>query len=699
MRPFTSFTKISMLLGLTLMTGLLSGVDAANAAKATTTASACEALFDVGSPTTAAPLSEKELRLIAKRRKEAATYFRLNLRLPDEDAAAQLDLVMRGELTVVSPISIEDIVRAEPQAAQLARNKVVDAYTKIAKLTGRTVYEGELATSLGMKTEEFNELFGANRLFPDFTALKEAAIDKRPAAFEKIIDLSIFTPERLKKLESALLTRQRFLVTTAVANSPVDRDFFAVLVRAAKEMDAEILVFAANMRTTGLDPLLLETPGVHIITNTILLSPNLALNNIKLMAKMINPLTGLDRIGPRGQSQIVGSPKLRLNTIPTIDNDSNPHILTTTASITKPIYNGHLLIQERTNTIAQYEHRLGALVVEKSMGSVKTKLPGNPAAAGFFHFRHVTYSEKAKGFTDVDKFYTANGVSKAGIEAIVLPDIHVGEISPPFIESLRYLIKKLRPKFIAIHDLFNGHSISHHDRDKLISGAIKYKLGSLDLEGEIRSVVAFMNTLTSIDPNIEIRVELSNHDLWLVRWLEGGYFMNEPHNRALGLELAAAMVNGESPLLHALKRFGLRNPERVVFVTEPSWKAQGFELGQHGHLGANGGKGTLLTMAKATDRSISGHVHYTQRIGDNMSVGAGTHLRHGYNRNGASSWTNSFATVTEHGEAQLFILRQDEWWADKKVEPGAKFFPPGFPEIIPNNDPSVGQQIDQYSRK
>lgn len=639
-------------------------------------------------------LTHSESKEDRARLKDAAKYLRANLRLPEAQAG---DLIANAELgEVIRPLTVAEVLAADPISAEAARNKILNAYVAVTKSLGRTALARELAETLELKVEELDRLMGPGALYRDMEALRDQAMKKKPKAFERVIDTTVFTPERTENLVKAIKTRSRLIVTTAVAGSPVNKDFFAALTRAAREMDAEILVFPANMQTSGLDPILLETPGVHILTNSIQLTPGLALNNIKITAKQINPLMGLNRLGPRGQSQIVGSPKLHTRTVPTIDNEINPHFLMTTGAVTEPIYNGKLYIQERTNAIAAQDHVMGALILEKTQGSIETALPGDPGLTGFFHFRHVEYVREAKGFTDIGKFYRADGVVNSEILALALPDVHVGVTDPNFVQSLRSVIKTLRPRRIALHDLFNGHSISHHERLKLINNAMKYKQGTLDLEAELKSVVVFLNSILSVDPKLELRVVLSNHDLWLNRWLNDGAFMNEPHNRALGLELASVMVRGESPLEYALGKYGLEYPKRVVLLQSGSWKEAGVELAQHGHVGANGAKGSLNSMAIATDRSVFGHTHTNQRTKHSVNIGTATELRQDYNRDGASSWSHSFASISSHGEIQVFVLRYGEWWRSKAADT-KHFFVRDFPIVEPNNDPSVGQQVDPYS--
>lgn len=687
----------------------------ASHAQAAKTVSTCETLFSFQMITTLSVerpqihppgpglvpevLSAFESKLRAKRLKEAAEHFKTNLLLPPDNVATQMQLVADGHMAAVKAITIADIVQHQERVADIARNYVVKTFTTLAKRLGRIPSEAELAGQLNLSTGDLQALFGEGLLFKDLKHVKDAAMRKTPQAFDRVIDTMFFTQERLDKMEKAIRERSRLIVTTAVAGSPVNLDFLASLRRAAQELDAEIFVFPANMQTFGLDPILLETPGIHIITNAVTLTPNLNLNSIKIIAKQINPLMGLDRIGPRGQSQIVGSPKMHLRTVATIDNELDPHFLSTTGAITEPIYNSKLYIQGRTDVIAANDHVMGALILEKSLGSDDMSLPGDPSATGFYHFRHIEYVPSVRGFTDLNRFYSTEGSSRADIAALTFPDVHVGVTDPYFAESLRDVIRKLRPRRIALHDLFNGHSVSHHERAKLINSAIKYKNGILDLEQELKSVVVFLNALLSVDSRVEIRIVLSNHDLWLNRWLNDGQFMKEDHNRKIGIELAAVMASGNSPLEYALKKFGLENPKRVVLLQSGSWKESGVELGQHGHVGANGAKGSMNSMARAADRIVFGHTHTTQRTNFTVNVGTATILRQDYNSDGASSWSQSFAAISAHGEIQLFVLRHGEWWTRTPVPQGDSFFPAGYPYVVPNNNPFVGQQIDQYSSR
>jgi hypothetical protein len=664
----------------------------------------CEAMFKVNETapdSSLEPLSEREIKASIRYRAQVAREFRTSLRLPVLDATQKIALAMQGDMTALTPVTLKDIVLNEPQSTAVARNKMLTAYVKLVKQFGRPVTESELADSLFLKVEELRPLFGEGLLFADMAALKKEAQQRKPEAFKKFIDLEFFTPARQQALIEAVTNRQRLFVTTAVAKTRVHKDFFNSLLRARDEMDAEILIFAANMEVAFLDPILLNTPGVHIITESILLNPDIRLNNIKIVAKQINPLMGLARIFERGQSQIVGSPKLHFDTVATVRNEYRHHFMSTTAAITEANYNGSHYIQDRTNAIAKEDHVIGAILLEKSMGETNLALPEDAQRSGFYHMRHVTYSEEHRGFADLNRFYPVEGSSRRiQVPILPFPDLHIGELSEKVARSLIATLKFFGVEYLIAHDFFNGHSVSKHDRDKAVSSTVAFNKGRLSLEDELRSGVAVLNAILSSNPKLKILVPEANHNDWLTRYLQDGQFMKEKHNQALGAELYDYLVNrrGEdSVLMYAYKKFGLEQPKRVVFLEENSFYASAFELAQHGHQGANGARGSMNSMIQAADNLAFGHTHKTQRRKNTMNIATSTDLRVDYSRWGASSWSNSLAAISDYG-AQLLLWTQGELFATEKVQPGLSFFPPGYPKAIPNGDPNDGMQVDQHSR-
>jgi len=642
-------------------------------------------------------ISAREQKAIDRLRKETAKYFQANLKLPEDTTAKQLEQILQGEVTALKPLTVEEIVAREPAVANLVRGKIVSAYLKFVRIYQRTPSNKELGEQLELKEMEVSALLGEKRLFLDLADVKAAAVKKNPRAFDKVVEATFFDAKAMARTVEVIQEAQTLLITTAVPFTPVSEHMLATLKTIAKKKNAKIVVLPAFMQTTGLDPKLLNDPDIHILVNTTVLNPFLRIDNIKIMPKMVNPDASLDQYGPRGQSVIVAAPQVRLKTVPTLDNDSFPHFVMTTGAITQPIYNSRVPIQGRQDALAADRHNMAVLLIEKSRGDLSDALPIGAPMTGFFHFRHIHYVE-GKGMVDKGTLYTPEGTGAAQVRALVLSDSHIGMAEPMFIMKIVEAVKALKPDRIALHDVFNGHSISHHEAKNVLSATAKVASGKHDLARELKDVATFVNSLLRLDPKLEIRIVLSNHDLWINKWLDTGEFMKDPHNRALGVELAAAVVRGESPFEYGLSKFGLEYPKRVTFVTGGTWNEAGVQLGQHGHQGANGARNSMLTMKRATDKSVFGHTHTTQILGHTVNVGTGSYLRPGYTGTGASSWSHSIAAVNDLGVTQVFVLRNGEWWTGQKVGNDPTFFPQGFPKVIPPTDPSLGPQIDQYSQ-
>ncbi len=636
--------------------------------------------------------------------------------------AKRLEVAERDfELIFGSPDNLlKEIAELASARLESAKRSMVRSYTKAARDFGRTPTMDEVALVVGLEADKLAALFGKDRLYKDLADLKNSAMTQSPESFKFVVDTDIFNEVRTEAMLKAIKSRKRLIVTTAVAGSPVNRVFLEALLDYCKRKDAEILVYPANMQTSGLDPLLLNTPGVHVITDKTLLNPWLTLNPIKILAKHINPLQGLERIGARGERQIVGSPKMHARPIPTpsMDNQEYPHLNYSTGALTDPVYDGRRYVQGRTDEIAHQDHVLGALILEKSDGH---GFAPEIHVAGRYHIRRIEFLSGEQGFSDMDVFYDGDTVKQEQPEALILGDIHVGDTDATLLESLVNQVLRFNPKVVMLHDLMNGHSVSPHERDKLMTLAERAGAGMLDLRRELLQVVAFVNALLRASPGARLVVAPSNHDHWLTRYLESGQFMKEPHNTKIGLELARAVQQGEDPLEYALTRLGVdwdrerdRDAEQVPHIDEPnrvvflrlgeSFKVgpdhRKVELGLHGDRGANGAKGSIRSFQRGVDRMVFGHTHTTEWYNGVMNIATSTRRVLPYSRGGLSSWMQTLALISAHGEAMPLELIDGRWYSDvsdEQVRPADEFFLPNYPRIVPRRKSLSGVgQVDQY---
>lgn len=672
--------------------------------------------------------------------KEVATYLKLNFSLPNLTELAQSSELSKKELNLLlgyenpqegqkkyDPLAL--INEYYPATLGIVERKLIQLFAAESRLKGRIPSTEEMAMALGTVKEDFEKLVGENGLlYPSMDALRERAKKDKPASFKKVLDTSIFTPEKVQALVEAVKTRSRLVVTTAVSGAPINQGFLASLLRYCEEMDADILVYPANMESDELASELLNHPRIHVITHSIQLSPWWRLNSIPLLAKQINPLMGLKTMGIRGESQIVGSPKMDTEVVPTTNNDLLHHRLMTTGALTDPFYAGGKYISGRTDRKAKEDHRMGAIILEKGE---QNKEFIEMDTAGHFHTRHIEYIPEKEGFLDLDRFYTAENVEVVKPKGLILGDIHVGDFDELLVKSIVKQLLRIGPKKIFLHDVLNGHTISHHERDQVVTMAQRGLAGTLDLEAELSNVVRFINALLKQDPEIEVVIVPSNHDFWLHRWLQDGKFIQrEPQNAVIGVELLNNYMRGLDPLEYALRNGGQefvsrdpratkRNQEtlltsggisdqnRVVFLKRGHGLTIGpkhrlVQVGLHGDKGSKGARGSLKSFEAGNDRIVYGHTHTSARRNGAVNVGTNTTEVLQYSKEGMSNWQQSIALVGPNGEIQVLEFKEGSWYStpNSVIEIGPHFFVENYPIVIPNDESIDGVgQIDQYSSR
>lgn len=664
------------------------------------------------------------LKLRIKFSKKFAQYISERLDVPNlEEIAEYLGVsVEEIELLYGSPQGILDLARDQsPSRFSNVRKKLIAAFVAEAKERGAMPSLEQIAERLEIDRIEL--LVGEEGLFfKSRQELKETAIAERPKSFKKVIDTDFFDEARLEKLLEAIEKRERMIVTTAVFGQQLNREFLAALQNYAEIMDAEIIIIPENMVTHEMPKELLETPGIHVLTQKVEINRFLTLNPTPINAKQVDTLMGLDEIRTEiGESQIFGTPRIAFNTIPTVGNEYRPQYVISTGAITNAHYKAKQLIGQRTDEKAKMQHELGAVILEKTGVRPEDPFEGR----GDYHWRHVQYVPLVKGFTDLGKLYTSSQVISSRPEALVIGDIHFGDADPKILEQLMELVNELKPYKLVLHDSFNGHSISKHEEKDIVSLAKRQKRGQLSLEQELSHHVASINALLAgVPTDTTLVVVPSNHNGWLHTWLKDGKFVRDPINIHVGAHLLDKWINeGEDPLVYALSNGDpaegplsypkIEEPRRVLFLKPgASFKVGmakgrgkstgegglGFvELGLHGHQGANGARGSKKGMPKMAENPVYGHTHTASRWNGAVNVGTTTLSVLPYSVGGGSSWVQSVVIVSKWGERQLLPFKEHEFYREPEhpvVSPSV-FFDPDFPYAHPHTQGPVNAR-DQW---
>lgn len=452
------------------------------------------------------------------------------------------------------------------------------------------------------------------------------------AATERI-DEPILTTDRAEATKRAIKGSKRFFITTAVVGAEVDQEALKSVKNYCKKNKALLLILPAadpaESVSKGLDESLLSE---FIVFEESKLCSNLNISDIKLSAKQIMPHTGLGRFGQRNNSMIFASPKQNLEFV-SVSNNKIPHALMTTGAITLPAYQTQRYMSLRTAYIAKNDHVMGGIVVDIDK-------------QGNFHFRQVQFDENGS-FIDLCIQYSSNGkTSKIIPEALIAGDWHVGSTCETVRKVTLDILKEVKPKYMVLHDLFNGTSINHHVEKRKIT---KSKTIKMTLKDELEDTKKELNVLKKLSKLIVVK---SNHDEWIDRYLEECRFVDDSPNFRLSLELAIAKYDGFDPLETYI------NDSDIKFLKrDEDFIVSGIQLGSHGDI-----EGSLMRIEKSFSKAVTGHSHSGAILRGIYRVGTSTKLREPYAQ-GPISWTNTHCIVYPNGQRQLINIINSKWKA------------------------------------
>lgn len=524
------------------------------------------------------------------------------------------------------------------------KEAIIRTFASLAKKLKREIKMEDLKT-LDVTKDMVAHHFGS------LTNLEKIARDKYPTSFFDVEVERLYSPRALSKLRSDVASSKRFVITTAVNGCEVHDKFYASIKNFCKKNDAQLLILVASDPAHSRDKqwgtISARLQDETIVLEDTSLNSNVFISTIKLSAKHIDPTTGLGRIGQRNGTFIYASPKQRLKAVP-ISNSSLPCFMMTTGAITINNYDTDLYMSQRTAYIAKNDHVLGAVIVE----IVDNK---------YYHFRQIQSDSKG-AFYDLGVRYTASSETKVRPEAFVLGDWHAGSTDPQARAAWTEVSKLTRPKRIILHDAFDGVSINHHEGNYKLLKAQRAERGQLSLLSELNILATDIKELTGLAD--EVVIVKSNHDQFLERYLQEGKYVNDPQNHRLSLILALQFLDKNDPLKYAIdhicRKYDPTTSKVKWLAIDDDYRVEGIQCGAHGHLGANGARGSIEAMESAYGNSVSGHSHTPQILRGAWCVGTSSYLKLSYNH-GASSWLHSSCLIYPGGARQLINCIDGKW--------------------------------------
>lgn len=516
-------------------------------------------------------------------------------------------------------------------------NEIIDAYIEIVKTT-KTKPNTSSFAAMGINRDKISRRFGT------MDSLHEYMVDNHKEFLSEhyaTVDDVFHTSRSANNSE-----KKRFLITTAVAEAEAHQGFLNAMNVYSETNDAQVVIMPCESitnsfenRTATFDKVF-SAEKYMFVTEDTPLNDNISLCSIQVSAKQIKPITGMLRIGSREGSYVFASPKQFLEYIPSGNSRDKNYSIMTPGACTLPKYYTEKFVSKRLSYIADYDHTMGAIIVE---------LDGK----NHFHFRQIQ-ADQDGSFIDLGKMYHHDGKITQVETNIVFGDLHGIHHDPKAVNAMLKFVKssKLKIGSVYLHDIFDGYSISHHIKD-IAEKQTRSINNKNKLSDELVETFNLVKHIESSTKPSKVVVVKSNHDEFLTRYLSSGRYVEDPENHYLSLKIATAQFEGEDVIKRGFESVGKTVPNSWEFLGRgDTSEIGGVECGSHGDLGLNGARASLNSLEKVYGDCVIGHNHSAAIQRGVFRVGTMTLLDMGYNR-GPSSWTQTNCLVYGNGQRQL----------------------------------------------
>lgn len=449
----------------------------------------------------------------------------------------------------------------------------------------------------------------------------------------------------------------RFVFTCAQNNTDIDLDFFDSLLQFCMENDAKLVVAKMTYNKNGYqqpninaDDLLWYDPKIipYLVDGQISYGDNFQfIADAHVLPTAKNPLSGFDGITGNGVHAIIPASKIALKVCAALKGAKTKCLLAT-GTVTKRNY-----IMRKAGAVAAIEHNIGALFADIKTGE----------------FRHLEQMQGCQGFNDLHKFYSPDAVhTQNNIIAFQPGDIHAEKMYNVNLDKILTLIQKLKPKNLILHDLMDFSSRNHHNIKDCTFLHLQEVLDTM-VETDIKSMANIIDDLADNMPlgeNYKVHVIESNHDLAINTWLKTADFKQDAVNSIVYLTCMLALYKHQSReynndfnmLEFVYREIGggwYSHSEKLVFhKTDESVIIADIEMGNHGHNGVNGSRGSPAQFRNLGVAMNTGHTHSPCITGKVYTAGVTATLDMDYNK-GASSWAIAHILTYANGQRQIIF--------------------------------------------
>lgn len=466
-------------------------------------------------------------------------------------------------------------------------------------------------------------------------------------------------PKKLIIFRRTLGGVRTVLVTTAQNATPAHEGFIKTCENFCNTRDAQLVVIPTRYKNptskwteSQANDDVWNVKAEYLCNQRKRLNKNLViLGDVKIQATATDPLSSFDAMS-HAESCIVGHTKLQLRTVPT--SGDLPKILTTTGACTVRNYT-----DTKTGKLGDFHHTIGATLVE---------LQGK-----YFHLRQINANKDTGEFIDLDQHFTTRGVKQAGrYEGLVLGDWHK-DWALPAVEEATFgpegMVKLMRPKVIAWHDLDDNYSTNPHHKGDFIRHGGKVLFDRADARKELERACGYVAAVTPSD-SLSIIVP-SNHNDFLSRWI----LANDPRlldraNRRLWCDTVNAMddslalthrgVEYIDAFVYWAKRFFAGQSNVRVLERGETFMQAGIKLDLHFDKGPNGARGSIKNLRRIGTKSMGGHGHGPGINEGAYQVGVATGELE-YAVGSPSGWMNTHGSINALGKRSLHNVINGQW--------------------------------------
>jgi hypothetical protein len=344
-----------------------------------------------------------------------------------------------------------------------------------------------------------------------------------------------------------------------------------------------------------------------------------------------------------GVSVVMPHSKQRLISIPKDLGGKLPRILMTTGACTYPNYND----TNSRGKKAKRHHQYGFAVID--ILNEKNYIPRIVPALedGTFIDLGIKYSPK-------------KDPEKINAKALVLGDIHIPFQDPKSIKASFEMIEYLKPEKIFIHDFLDYYCINHHESDNLLWRMDLAEKGVNYLENELKKGIDFLKELSYIATG-KVYVVPSNHDKFLLNWINSKKILKDPINMRIGAKIISNYSKKKSISQIALEQVN-KIPKNIEFLLlDDDQRPHDYECSAHGHLGIDGARGNLKQFKVSYGKVITGHTHTLEVDGHAISAGTNSKIPLEYQKGQPSKAMAGNVAIYEPNLAQAIPIIKGKW--------------------------------------